>query len=120
MEKEYSTNSTVNCLTLTKIGYYANKTLRHFMRPNANDCSDWSTNFKTRIVAGLEMIIKKKIASINFIWNIYVMQKPSAAITTNKIVIKIINFVLQFLGHAPTVASSLVKFEFLLFKQEQL
>ena len=48
------------------------------------------------------------------------MQKPSAAITTNKIVIKIINFVLQFLGHAPTVASSLVKFEFLLFKQEQL
>ncbi len=47
------------------------------------------------------------------------MQNPSAAITTNSTVIKIISLVLQSLEHAPTVAS-LVKFELLLFKHEQL
>ena len=47
------------------------------------------------------------------------MLKPSAAITTNKIIIKIINFVLQFLEHSPILAS-LSKVELFEFKQEQL
>lgn len=43
------------------------------------------------------------------------MQNPSAAITTNKILMKMINFVSQFLEHAPIFAVELLP----LLKHEQ-